>query len=424
MTEKDENDTSLVQRLKNVWRLSGKEAKSLENPSIPLDPALLETYGNRSDSGEDVTEQTALSITALWNAISIISAHFASFPLHVYQKTDKGREKALKHPANKLISREPNDIMTSYDFRRVMMVSALMRGNGYAEIIRATSTPVRLDFLDADHVDVGTSGGTLVYKYKEYNKDGSLKNTRSIKPDNILHLKGLSLNGVVGLDVIEYHASSLGLSLAQRSLNNEYYLNGSPVSGVIEGALGDGNQRKQLASAWGRAHVGKGSRMGTPVLPAGLTYKPITFTNQQMETLGQMKMSIEDVARMFNIPLHKLKNLDKATNNNIEHQDLEYYKDCLLPWIIASEQEYNKKLLTEKEKREETHYTKHNVNAILRADMQTRATYYMQMRQMKAMSANEVRELEDFDRSDDESANKLENPSIQVNDFGAEKNIE
>lgn len=389
--------------------------KSLENPAIPLTDAdaIDELFGVNSSSGENVNQDTALSITALWNAVSLISAHFASLPLHVFLRTEEGRKKDNSHLADYILSKRPNEIQTSYDLRRTLMLSALIKGNGFAEIKRnKLYEPTALIFRHPALVEVKASDDLVKYIVKIVNKDGSMVGEREVKAENMIHLKGLSLDGVVGMNVISYHSASLGTGLAQRSLNNEYYANGGQLAGVITGAKNN-EQVVQVLKSFSQRYTGKKNRFKTAVLPNPLEYKAVSFTNRDMELLGQMKMTIEDVARIFNIPLHKLKNLDRATNNNIEHQDLEYYKDCLLPWLVSFEQECESKLLTEREKKEGTHFIKHNVNAILRADMVSRSNFYALMRQMKVMSANEVRRLEDM--NDYEGGDVYENPSIQTN---------
>lgn len=394
------------------------QSRSLENPAIPLtDPDAWNQITGAD--GVSLDKKTALSITALWNAISLISGHIASFPLGVFKKTNEGSERVKSHPADKLLSREPNQLMTAFDLRRIHILSALCQGNGYVEIKRKEKViPQSLEFINAEFVKIRISPkGVIFYDIEIKDAEGRIIRQDTIKAENMLHIKGLSLNGITGLNVIDYHNQTLSLGLSQRQLSTDYYNNGAVLQGVIEGAM-NADQQKQAASSFKRTHIGLGKQFGTAVLPNGTSYKPIGISPEALQMAKALKMTIEDVARIYNIPLHKLKDLERSTNNNIEHQDLEYYKDCLLPWAISIEQEYNRKLLQESEK--DDHFTKHNVSAVLRADTKTRYEAYAIMKQNKLATTNEIREKEDMNKI--AGGDELENPNIQVNDTKPEPN--
>jgi HK97 family phage portal protein len=86
--------------------------------------------------------------------------------------------------------------------------------------------------------------------------------------------------------------------------------------------------------------------------------------------------------------------MNRATHANVEHMAMEYVTDTLLPWITRLEEEFNRKLLTEEQKR--TQYFKVNVNALLRGDTQARAELYKALWGIGSISANEIREHEDM----------------------------
>lgn len=396
----------------------------LDRPSVSLsDPAILELLGGGEVSGTGVVVNTenSLSVTALWNAITLISGHIATFPLGVFQITDngKGRERLRNHPVDILLSRDPNPLMTAFDWKRIMKVTALLNGNSFAWIHRNNSgVPIELEYLDTNIEDtqvvlMRTTDGAIIYRYTRIIDKQQIVD--DIEAANMLHIKGLTLNGIWGMDVISFHKNTIGLSLAQTQHNSDMFKNGAKLEGIIEGATTK-QQVKQVKSTFSRTHVGVGKQFGTAVLPNGLTYKSISISPRDMEMNVSIRMTVEDVARIFNIPIHKLKNLDRATNNNIEHQGLEYFQDCLLPWVTGDEQEYNRKLLKESEKA--NHFTKHNMTSILRADTKTRFESYAIGKQNKLYTTNEIRAKEDDNPI--AGGDILENPNIDTNEANQE----
>ncbi len=130
------------------------------------------------------------------------------------------------------------------------------------------------------------------------------------------------------------------------------------------------------------------------VLSAGFKYfrTGITPTESSMDDVRSRQ--VEEVARFFNFPLHKLKNLDQATNNNVEHLDLDYYKSFLLTWLTTWEEELNRKLISPLEYGQQ--FIKHNANAFLRADVAGRTAFYSAMVDRGIFCADDVLEYEDL----------------------------
>jgi HK97 family phage portal protein len=83
---------------------------------------------------------------------------------------------------------------------------------------------------------------------------------------------------------------------------------------------------------------------GKPILAEdGLDFVPFTMKMVDAELLASKKFQVEDICRVYRVPLHLVQNLDKATNNNIEHQSIEFVQYTLRPWLVRWEQEVNRK---------------------------------------------------------------------------------
>jgi Phage portal protein len=91
-----------------------------------------------------------------------------------------------------------------------------------------------------------------------------------------------------------------------------------------------------------------------------------------------------EVAGLFRVPLHLLQDLERATNNNIEHQSLDYIRYTLRPWAVRIEQEINRKLLGA------SFFCEHDINEFQRGDFATQTTGLRTLRDMGAYSANDV----------------------------------
>jgi HK97 family phage portal protein len=131
--------------------------------------------------------------------------------------------------------------------------------------------------------------------------------------------------------------------------------------------------------------------------------------------LETRKFTRQEVCSIFRVPLHKIQDLERSTNNNIEQQSLDYTTNTLQPWLVNIEQEYRLKLLRDSEI--DTHYWRHNLNALLRADASARATFYGKMTDIGVMSINEVRELEDMNGIGPEGDRRF----VQVNRMPLDK---
>ena len=344
------------------------------------------TFPIVTDGGVIYNSDTAMTISAVFNAMDIISNDIAILPKKVYQKTDTGRQALSSHPVNYFIHNEPNNKMTGFMFHKAIVLSAIRKGNGLAIIKRnnlADITSLELVTKDA-----------LVYSYNDeiyYEIDEVMYHS-----SEILHIAGFSFNGITGKSVFEYAAESMGTTLNAQRFSKEYYSGKAQGIGIVETDKHiDKDQKKKIEKAVS-ASLNSASRWRVPVLDDGMQFKQIKLTAEEVKFLDTFKFSIEEVARWFNLSVVKLKNLDDASYNNVENLELMHAKDSILPWVIKFEQEYTRKLLSEDEKRKQGIYIKFNMNVLSRANMQARAEYYSKMVFNGLMKPNEVRALEDM----------------------------
>jgi HK97 family phage portal protein len=360
--------------------------------SATSDSSYFGSYGGFFSLGSGGTSAmkptTAMKLSAVYNAVDQISNDIAKIPFSVYKKEGQNRTSQPGHPANKLVSYEPNALMTTFVFRKTMAVSLLLRGNALARINTDTvGNPISTDYINWDNVrDIRIKNGELLYDVKGFEK--------SLLASEVLHFKDLSHNGIVGISRITYAAQQLNLAIEVQSFSATNFENKGVRQGVIESDKTLEKGKDKIIAAWKSAMSDKSPDRIT-VLDDGMKFKAINITPQEAQIIEQSRFNIEDIARWFNIAPHKVKSLQQSTNNNIEQQSLDHVSDTIQPHITNFEQEYAKKLFTAKE-RESGYFIRGNMNSLLRADIKSRGEFVSKMVTAGVMCRNEARRNEDM----------------------------
>ena len=348
-------------------------------------------YG--SNSGVGVSEKTAITLTAVWSAIRLLSESIASLPLNVY-KIDKDGSKFIDYanPLNKLISIAPSPNYTSYNFIETMMTHLLLYGNAYAVIIRnGGARPIELKICHPDSVEpISSSDDGLVY-YKT--KNGMYSS------QEMLHIVGFSFDGIKGKSPIQACQQALSIGMASQQFGANFFGRGANLAGVLEhpARLSD-DAANRLRESFAQRFAGVNNSHKTAVLEEGVKFKPIGLPLADLQYIETRRFSTEEVARVYRCPLHLLQDLSKSSFNNIEQQSLEFAKYTLMPYLRNWESELYRKLLSDRE--QSTHFFKFNTNELLRSDANSRADYYRKMFEIGALSPNEIRDQEDLNKID------------------------
>ena len=362
-----------------------------------------------SPAGKRVNERSAMQMTAVYSCVRILSEAVASLPVHIYRYNDSGgKEKALDHPLYFLLHDEPNPEMTSFAFRETLMTHLLLWGNAYAQIIRnGKGEIIGLYPLMPDRMTVDRDEkGRLYYEYQLSSDDAhTMKgSTVILQPKDVLHIPGLGFDGLVGYSPIAMAKNAIGLAIAAEEYGSKFYANGAAPSGVLEhpGTLKDPSKVRE---SWTQTFGGSSNANKVAVLEEGMKYTPISISPNEAQFLETRKFQINEIARIFRVPPHRVGDLEKSSFSNIEQQSLEFVKYTLDPWVSRWEQNMMRSLLAEEEK--PTYFIKFNVDGLLRGDYQSRMNGYAIGRQNGWMSANDIRELENLDRIPEEFGGDL-----------------
>lgn len=348
-------------------------------------------YGN-SNSGVQVDELRALQTSAVYACVKILAETVASLPLHLFKKGKGGKsEMAEQHPLFSCLYEMPNDEMTSFEFREMMMTSLLLWGNAYARKIRKNGHVTELWYLKPQLMTVerDTQTGKIKYTYS----DDITNQTYEYKPEQIFHVKGLSLDGVTGLSPISQAREAVGLSLATEEYGAKFFGNGARPGGVLEhpGILKD---PEKLRESWNKVYQGTRNSHKVAVLEEGMKYHTIGIAPEDAQFLETRKYQVNEICRIFRVPPHLVGDLERATFSNIEHQSIEFVQHTIRPWLVRWEQAISRSLLDEKERL--LYFSRFNVDGLMRGDYKSRMEGYAIGRQNGWLSANDIRHLEDL----------------------------
>jgi HK97 family phage portal protein len=360
------------------------------------DKSLWNLYGSQSLSGEVVTEQTALTYSAIYNAISLISGTIGALPCHLMQRKGEKKRIADDRKMYRVLHDEYNPYMTAMAGRECLTAHVLAWGNGYAEIVRnGYGEVVELWPITPNRVQPMMRNEELVYRIRVGSEDVVFPR------EKILHVPGLGFDGFMGYSVISMARKSIGLGMALETFGALYFGQGTHPGVIVThpGKLSDtasSNLQTSLATQYGG--LGKSHRL--LLLEEGMKMEKIGIPPDDSQFLESRQFQIPEIARWFNLPPHKLKDLTKSSFSNIESEQQSFYGDTILPWLVRFEQNFNMQLLSPSDKELSGRgrlYFKHSAEGILRADTVARGEFYTKMFNVGAMSVNEIREKEDMD---------------------------
>jgi len=346
----------------------------------------------QGESVGDYQEHVALAIPTVYACTRVLSETIAAMPLDLYRKQpDGGRERAQDHHLQGLIRHTPNRYQTGGELREYVMACLCLRGNAYVYVERSQGRVVGLWPLRPDCVQVDPQDdNSILYKYFDE------KRAVTYTQDELIHLKGLSTDGVVGVSPINLLRRTLELPHTINGYMTNLFRHQARPSGVLKTDHDVSNEAAaRLRADFEHRYGGPGGAGKTIILDGGLTYEQISLTNEDAETLATWKWSLEEIARCFRVPVHLLGHLDRMSFNNVEQLAHEFLTLSLTPWLVRLEARFNLQLLTEGE-REAGYYFEHNTSNLLRAGTLERFQAYEIARKAGIMTANEIRSRENL----------------------------
>jgi HK97 family phage portal protein len=360
-----------------VTLFDGFTRRSLENPGRPLtDTSLLELLGGTpSRSGVDVSERSALRMSAVYRAVAVNSNVPASLPLHAYRK---GTREVAEHR----LLEEPHPDMTLLEVLRLSFVHRNLWGNAYLQKVRDRAGQIReLWPIMPDRVQVGKVQPDQVNRSgKVFRVLDDWGEEHALTPREILHLPGLGYDTVCGVSPIRAASEAIGMGLAAEEYGAKLFGSGSLMSGILQ--------------SW-REKIGSGNRNAheVAILDSGAKFQPVSMPSRDAQFIESRQFQIYEMARYFGVPPFLLFETSKSTSwgTGLEQQALGWVQYDLNPaWLAPTEARLTREILAP-----DGLYAKYSVQGLMRGDSMARAQFYRTLRDVGAFSANDIRELED-----------------------------
>jgi len=341
--------------------------------------------GAVTKKGTSVNRSTALTLSAFYNGITIICNDYAKLPKQVVKKVDGNTDSFTSHPCDYLINERPNNYMNAFGFDSILLKCAILKGNGYAEIIRNkfNGQVESLQYIDESEtpVIVKKFEGQLFYHF----------DNKIIESKNILHYRSLfSDNGITGIGIVTFAAKSLGVALSSQEFAEEYYASKGIGTGVVTTTKEMKNDAKTRYGNALSASLSNSNPFKVAVVDEAGSFQHIKLTPQESMFLETNKHAIGEVARWLNLPVFKLKITENQNNSNMENQSISHVSDSILPWAMINQQEYNAKLYTVTERMQGIR-TDFDISSLMQADKKTEAEYYNKMIFSGTMTRADVR---------------------------------
>lgn len=345
----------------------------------------------------DIQGKNSLKQATVFGCIRVLSDTVSKLPIKIYQNKN-GIKKVVDHYLGQLLKLRPNPYMSASDFWKCVEVQRNIYGNAYVALdFNNRGQVTGLYPLDSSKMqiyvdDVGLLNSTnkVWYVYTD-----NLGHQIKFRNDELLHFKGLTTDGIVGLSIIDQLKHLIQNGKSSEEYINKFFKNGLQVKGLVQ-YVGDLNHEAEqtFIENFERMSSGLKNAHRIAMLPIGYQFQPISQNLVDAQFLENSQLTIRQIAAMFGVKMHQLNDLDRATHTNISEQQRGFYIDTLQSILTMYEQEMIYKLFLNTEIRK-GYYIKFNVDAILRADIKTRYESYRIGIQGGFITPNEVRELEE-----------------------------
>lgn len=354
--------------------------------------------GRPTWSGESVTRETALNHSVVWACYRLITETMGVLPASVMIKNNSGKVEVPEHPMYSAMHNAPNDDVSAQTFKEMLTGHCMLDGDGFAKINRrsGTGTALSLEPLLPERVIVDREKqGQKRLVYEILNARGQTEKTYTVqagKPHDILHLRGLSRDGLRGHNVIEIARQSLGTAISGERNVAGFWAHGGREPYMIQGTKFKTEQDgDNYAKKWRQDSADPHRVM---FLGGEGEYVKTGSSMVDAQALESRQFTVSEITRWWGVSPHLAGDLSHGTFSNIEHLFLEFKTLTASRWAKRWEQDFWRCVLTPEEK-SAGYFLRVNVNALLRGDFTTRMQGYSQALQNGHMNIDEVRDLED-----------------------------
>lgn len=362
----------------------------------PGTPAYEWFAGSIDGSGKSISEKEALGVSAVYACVSLIGGAVASLPLHVYRRTEEGRER-VNNDLWWLLNEQMSTVWPAAVGWEFGMQSLLLHGDLFMRLVRASRMSPNIIGIVPVHpllVDVRKIDGRMVYVV---NEDGIVT---AYDQDDMIHVPGPGFNGFRGMSQISYvlrqpaniarDAGDQASNVLDAGMRPDLALiskNNTPIKS---------DQVTLMRDQWVTRYSGKG-KSTAPIVLSGMDIKELSLTAADAQLLETRSFQIEDIARVFGVPPFMIGQTDKTTSwgSGVEHMGIGFTKYTLQRHLVKIEQEFNRKCF-----KTARHFSEFDTKGLERGDIKTRTDSYRaalgRAGEPGWMSVNEIRRAENM----------------------------
>ena len=339
-----------------------------------------------NSSGITVTEKSALTLVAAFACQNVLATDLSFLPVCLFrERKSGGRDEVKDHSTYPLLKYSPDGETTPMRARTSWYGHLYGWGNGYKEIVRdGSGDPVSFHSLEPSTTEPKRRKRDQRLYY-------SIDNGRdTLLPENVLHIAGLGYDGLVGYSPVRMARQAIGMGLAAETFGAALFGNGSNARGVLEvpDTLTD-ESFARLRDSFERVHQGPANAHRVAILEQGAKWTQTSINPEDAQFLLTRAFQVIEICRLYQVPPHKVMDFSQAHMNNVEATNLDYTITTILPWCVATEQEYNLKLLTRAE-RNKGYSFEHGLTALLRGDLKAQGEWYQKLRDLGVYTPNRI----------------------------------
>lgn len=360
------------------------------------------TQALSTDSGISVTPDRAMQHSTVYACVKIIAETLATLPLLTYRKLKSGgKERASDLDIYSILNYTPNKSkMSRVEVVEMLTAHCLLRGNSFAQIIADNVDVLEILPLHTDCFRVAIGKKNQPHYY--YRAPGSAQE-EEIPANRILHIKGISFDGFLGLSPIAYQRNAIANAVGKEQYESALFKNGVKLSGVLEHPTTLTDQvSKRLAESFASTYGGIQNARKVAVLEDGMKYKEISMTNDEAQFLESRGFSKVQICEIFRVPPYMVGDMAKATFSNIEHLSMDFVVNTIRPWAVRIENAINRDILplAKKKSTRDEIFCEFLLDGLLRGDTNTRYTAYKTGIAGGFLSPNEARSFENLNPID------------------------
>jgi len=345
----------------------------------------------RTSSGVNVNEETAMRFATVWACVRLLSDTMAQLPCHLKERDASGATKTITDdPLAIAIGISPDTGLTPFDFWKSQAATVLLRGYSLAKIIRGGDSIIRLvPVLNVEKIERKTTGE---YLFTHRDADGQPQEIRQADAFFAFYALGSDL---LPMSPIKMQSEAIGLGIrAQQHGSHTLSTNATP-SGTLNvvGKL-DKQAKNAIKEQWDLAYGPNGTG-GVAVLEGDAKFSSISMTNEDAQLLQTRQFQRQEICGIYGVPPHMISDTAQAKGwSTMEQMMTEFVTLSLNPLTIRFEQAIARALISHRDRSKR--FIKFATTGLLRGDIAARSNLYQSAINSRWMTPNEARGYEDM----------------------------